>query len=355
MSDFKLPKRYQKTKQQNSGGFGDVIICNDTHLDRLVAIKFIKDPNDMPRMHDEINALLKLSSKHVVQLFDIIKYEEQLGIVEEFIPGPDLIAYTDSITDLKCLIKTLWQIASGIADIHKHEIVHRDIKPNNIKIDGEGIVKIYDFGLSRNNDNAATIGFKGTPIFAAPELILKDTEEVNFNSSVDTFAFGVTALCLAKVPVPPELKTLTKKILQNPFSQSEFKIPKSLQRILFRCLSSEPKERPQMSDVRELLQRQLLKNSHRALLIHNNSQHIIDSQNNGVTIKKNNIGDVQIAYNGYEFYIQSLNGEVSVNNRKPDINEILPDSCVIIIGNSHRPRRERSVITFDISHPEVVL
>jgi serine/threonine-protein kinase len=354
MKRMRLPTRYQPTEKYSSGGFGDVLICKDTHLDRLVAIKFIKDLEEMPRMQDEINALMTLRSKHVVQLFDIIEKDGQLAIVEEYIPGPDLVTYTDSIENVLDFIKVVWQISAGIAEIHAHEIVHRDIKPNNIKLDGEGIVKIYDFGLSRSNDNAKTVGFKGTLIFAAPELF-KGRGAVSFTSAVDTFAFGVTALCLAKIPPPQALNTATKILTENPFLASPFKIPRSIQNILFKCLSVEPDLRPEMSSVSLLLQRQLLKNSHRALLIHKNSQHILDKDNKGVTLRRVGVGSVSVSYNGFEFFIQELDGEVTVNNRTPRVDDILPESCVIIIGKISRPSRERSAITFDISHPEVVL
>ncbi|WP_208604732.1 protein kinase domain-containing protein, partial [Pseudomonas lactis] len=92
----------------------------------------------------------------------------QPAIVLEFINGETLSSASFS-ADTNYL-HLIWQISCGLADIHSHEIIHRDIKPGNIKIDGEGVVKILDFGLSRNNAAAETRSIIGTPVFMAPEL-----------------------------------------------------------------------------------------------------------------------------------------------------------------------------------------
>ncbi|CAG0958073.1 partial Serine/threonine-protein kinase PrkC, partial [Anaerolineales bacterium] len=167
-----LPKRYTPLGDSDSGGFSKVIYCTDNHLDRKVAIKFIQDENEKKLILKELRALLKMRSKHVVQVYDIVKGEnDSLGIVEEFIEG-DLLWDSDyPQQSADNYLKTLWQIASGIADIHKAGVIHRDIKPNNMKLDAEGIVKIFDFGLAKQEGlDAKTKGFKGTYGFAAPEL-----------------------------------------------------------------------------------------------------------------------------------------------------------------------------------------
>lgn len=355
MTQIVLPLRYEKTTINKSGGFGNVLICNDNHLDRLVAVKTLIKPSDHKRMTDEISALLKLRSKHVVQLYDIIDNGgSDLAIVEEYIDGPDLIDCADNITTLKDLISILWQISCGIADIHKHDIVHRDVKPNNLKIDAEGIVKIFDFGLSRSIEDAATVGFIGTLIYAAPELY-SPGKDIYFTTAVDVFAFSVTAMCLSGVPLPQEMKTYIKDIPSNPFKNSKIKLPSPIEEILFRCLESSPKDRPSMIEIRDELARYLLQDTHKAFMVHRRNEHTLDKANKKVTLRRGGVGELDVNYDGFEFYISRIEGEVTVNNRKPDINEILPHSCVIVIGASHRRNNERSFITFDISHPEVLL
>lgn len=351
-----LKERYVPTGEHKSGGFGNVIFCNDTHLERKVAIKSVKNSSEKKRVHDEISALLMLRSKHIVQLYDIFEDEkDNTFIVEEYIDGPDLFEYREKIKNTTELTSILWQISSGIADIHKHGIIHRDIKPNNIKIDGEGIVKIFDFGLSRTIENSATVGFVGTPAFAAPELIFDD-RVVKFTNAIDVFAFGVTALCLCGIEeLPAELKTIHKKLTSNPFEESPFTISKKMKEILFNCLSPEAENRPSMLDVSNYLKKKILQGSHKANVVYNDRGNFLNIKTPDVSLKFRDIGSLKIHYNQFEFIIEEVAGEVSVNNRKATAGDVLPGSCVIIIGGLHRHNNERAFITFDISHPEVVL
>lgn len=354
MKNRTLPKRYVPTDDRESGGFGSVVKCLDTHLDRYVAIKSINDADDSARMRDELSALMRLRSKHVVEVFDAIEYDDgTISIVEEFIDGPSLHEIDDSVNDVNSLIKILWQISSGIAEIHDHDIIHRDIKPGNMKVDSEGVVKIYDFGLSRNIDNAQTVGFKGTPIFAAPELYVQN---VRFTKAVDTYAFAVTAMCLAKTNPPDELGFYPKKLKENPFIRSEIQLPEVTKNLLYTCLDVDPSKRPQMKVVRDNLKNILLSNSHRALLITDYKSPVVLSETHRSEFYDNpGIGSVEIAYSGSLFFISKLSGDVHVNNIRAKQFNILPNSCVIILGPAGRTQTKRIFITFDLSHPEVVL
>ena len=356
MMNNNLQQRYIPTGESNSGGFGHVVICNDTHLERKVAIKTVKDLTERKRVQDEISALLMLRSKHVVQLYDIIRSDDgKIFIVEEYIDGPDLFEYKEHIKTTGDLTAILWQISSGIADIHRFGVVHRDIKPNNIKIDGEGIVKIFDFGLSRTVENSATVGFVGTPAFAAPELLF-DKRVVNFTNAVDVFAFGVTALCLSGIEeLPAELRTINKRLTANPFNSSPFKMSNKMKSILFKCLSYNPNERPTMQEFSSYLKKKILQGTHKANVVFNGKGNFLDLNTPDVSLSFGNIGSLKIHYNEFDFILDNVIGEVSVNNRTASTGDILPGSCVIIIGGAHRHNSQRVFITFDISHPEVVL
>lgn len=354
MKNRLLPKRYVPTDDRESGGFGSVVKCLDTHLDRYVAIKSINDADESARMRDELSALMQLRSKHVVEVFDAIEYEDgTISIVEEFIDGPSLNEVGDSINDVNSLNKILWQISSGITEIHDCDVIHRDIKPGNMKIDNEGVVKIYDFGLSRSIDNAQTVGFKGTPIFAAPELYM---QHVHFTKAVDTYAFAVTAMCLAKTKPPIELCHYPKILKGNPFGDSDIKLPEKIQDLLYECLDVDPSKRPSMKIVRDSLKNILLNNSHRALLITDDKNPVVLSETHRVEFYDNpGIGSVEIAYSGSLFFISKLSGDVHVNNIRAKQFNILPNSCVIILGPAGKTKTKRVFITFDLSHPEVVL
>lgn len=93
-----IPDRYVPTGRVLHGGMGDVLICRDKSLDREVAIKFIKDVKDQHRLFDEITALQRIRSKHVVQIFDVFLNEadRKVGIVQEYISGKDLVHISEN-------------------------------------------------------------------------------------------------------------------------------------------------------------------------------------------------------------------------------------------------------------------
>jgi len=127
----------------------EALLCRDAHLDRPVVVKTLQDGTDPKRILDELAALQAIRSKHVVQLYDVIrdKAGAVVAIVEEYIPGKDLTKAPKPNTPEE-LLRLIYPIAEGIADVHAHKRVHRDIKRQNMKYDAEGCLKIFDFGGS---------------------------------------------------------------------------------------------------------------------------------------------------------------------------------------------------------------
>lgn len=353
---IKIPDRYKPDGGLDSGGFGAVVFCEDRHLSRRVAIKFIKNPVDNRRVLDEIHALLKLRSKHVVQIYDIIHGRAgEIGIVEEFIDGPDLWDHPVPRKSIEIYLKTLWQISSGLADIHSFGIIHRDIKPNNMKLDHESIIKIYDFGLAREEGpDAVTKGFVGTHGFSAPELY--ETETVTFSSAIDVYAFAATAYFLTGKRLPEELiKVPPEPLATEAFLETPVQIPSSLAGLLAQCLDHDPYERPNMAAVRDEIARRLLRNRHQALAVLNGEAFYLNANKRKVRLELSEVGKVEIGYDGLRFSVKSVEGEVYVNNRSCTVGLELPGSCVVAIGGGHRPSSQRAFISFDVSNPEVIV
>lgn len=345
--------RYKPDGSFVEGGFGAVIFCDDTHLDRKVAIKIIKDDCDRRRMSDEVEALLQLRSKHVVQVYDVMVFKSgKFGIVEEYIDGQDLFESAVPRRSLEDYLKTLWQIASGITDIHSSNLIHRDIKPNNIKLNSEGIIKIFDFGLAREEGPAArTVGFVGTPGFAAPEQLFGG----KFTKAVDTYAFGVTALYILKQGLPPSLRERPPKSLSvNPFVNLPIGLAVPVANVLWQCLEFEPNRRPDMEVVRDILARHLLFNRHQALAVHRGKPLLLNADAPLIQLSYPGIGSIDIRYNGFAFQVSAITGEVFVNNTVIMLGDEIPGSCVVALGGSVRGP-DRQYITFDVSYPEVVL
>jgi len=350
-----LPERYQEKDYNNNGGMSDIIFCEDTTLSRPVAIKFIKNPSDQRRMLDELAALMRVRSKHVVQVYDIVKTAKSgIGIVQEYIAGDDLIEGFSHPQNTIEYYKKIWQIAAGISEIHSVGVIHRDIKPNNMKLDPEGVIKIYDFGLSRRSGfNAATVGLIGTQGFSAPEL---HTENSKFTTAVDIYSYGATALFLATGTLPNELiYALNRPVARHHFNLTPLTLDIEVQEILNRCLEYAPEDRPLMVEVRDIIAKYILANQHQALVVHKGVATYLNHKNRGITLELRGIGRVTIEYNGSGFIATQVLGEVLVNNKQITNNTELPGSCVVSLGLQHRRAVEREFITFDISNPEIII
>ncbi|GAA4890700.1 serine/threonine-protein kinase [Ferrimonas pelagia] len=351
-----LSGRYVPVDVAEYGGFSGVVKCNDQHLDRYVATKFIKDRIEVDRIKDEIAALLKMRSKNVVQVYDLISTgEDELGIVLEFVDGSDLLDSSSHPTDKDDLLRVLWQVASGLSDIHDAGLIHRDIKPNNIKVDPEGVVKIFDFGLSRETgEEAKTLGFKGTIGFAAPELY--SNEVVEFTQAIDVYAYGATALYLATGDIPKLLRQVPPRLAPDDvFNGTLLQGHGELIDLFKSCFSRNPEQRPSISKIRDALSKHLLFNKHQALAVSNAKTHTLDMHNRSAALSLGNIGSFNITYDGFDFRLQNVVGEVSVNDTRALSGMAIPGSCVVAIGDQNRHNWERTYITFDVSNPEVAL
>jgi len=314
----------------------------------MVMLKRIKQPNDVRRLVDEKKALMKVRSRHVVEMLDIVTYDmmgaDETAIILEKIDGNKLAEGGMSFGDE--YLKTIWQIISGIRDIHDAGIIHRDIKPDNILVDLSGVVKILDFGLAREVDkDNKTHSIVGTQSFMAPELY-GDTTRV-FSTAIDIYAFAVTAVQLIRLPKQVLGKTMPEKV------EAHFRpLDSPLTDLLIGCLKSNPSERPKASEIEALLKRRLTRNLHRARLINGLTVIEINEQSPQAGLKTKT-EQLNIKYDGENFVCINIVGTMSVNNIPLQIGDKIENSCIIIFGATGSSNR--AFIPCDISHPEVML
>jgi serine/threonine-protein kinase len=334
-------------------------VCMDTNLDRLVIVKELHPGTNTRRILDELSALQAIRSKHVVQIYDVIRDNAGAvqAIVEEYLPGNDLTKLQAPATADKFLA-ILYPIAEGISDIHSHGLVHRDIKRQNMKYDEERCLKIFDFGLARDAaKGATTMGEIGTPGYMAPELFKSTPDGITtFTQAVDTFAFGATALAIVLGRLPLELRQTPPRLpsRRGDFKKLPFVLPAEVADVLCACMDPDPAFRPNMTEVAQTMASHLLRDRHRALIVYRGEHYDLNSSDRAVVLSVNGQGTITLRYDGLRFVVDAVGGDVAINNTKVSTGDILPGSCVIVLGHVSLGTN-RTNITVDVSHPEVAI
>eukprot|EP00121_Abeoforma_whisleri_P010889 Awhi_evm1s10042 len=143
--------RYKLLKEINVGSTSRVSLAKDVKTGSLVALKSIKKKiRSELSLEREIELLSSLRHPHIIALIDIIETETSLILVQEYMDGGDLIDRVPCHQGCKEITALLYldQITSAISHMHDHDIVHRDIKPDNCVCDKEGFIKLIDFGAA---------------------------------------------------------------------------------------------------------------------------------------------------------------------------------------------------------------
>lgn len=193
--DTKAP-RYRLEKLCGTGNFGEVFKCKDVRTDEAVALKLLKkiDSQDVYQMRERVNHKT-LKHPHIVKYIKDFPLDDLHCVVMEFMSGGNLY---QRVRSRKCEseARARWyfqQIVFGAQYCHMKGIVLRDIKLDNVLLDGnQKIAKLCDFGLSKNcairNDNAGTR--VGTPMYTAPEIIFPHEGNIDWEK-VDVWALGI--------------------------------------------------------------------------------------------------------------------------------------------------------------------
>jgi len=148
-------ERYQKIKKLGEGTYGVVYKARDKSTGNIVALKRIRIESPEEGVPSttirEITILKELNHENIVRLYDVIHEENKLTLVFEYV-DQDLKKYMDnhgSRVEKELMKSFLYQLLKGIAVVHDHKVLHRDLKPQNLLISKKGIMKLADFGLAR--------------------------------------------------------------------------------------------------------------------------------------------------------------------------------------------------------------
>lgn len=263
--------RYEIRAQLGSGGMGEVYLAWDTLLDRKVALKILPEeaasnPLSMQRFVQEAKAASALNHPNILTIYEIGTEPGTHFIATEFIDGETLRRKMaqEGLT-IERAIDTSLQVASALATAHAAGIIHRDVKPENIMLRRDGIVKVLDFGLAKlsehwRSDNvdpdAATKAMVqtqpgvivGTTAYMSPE----QTRALDIDTRTDIWSLGVMLyeMLAGRTPfkgaTPSDTSAAILRSDPIPLSESVPEIPFELERIVSKALQKDREERYQV-------------------------------------------------------------------------------------------------------------
>lgn len=263
----KTVSHFQILEQLGSGGMGMVFRALDQRLERVVALKMLapeklSDPEFWQRFFLEAKTCSALNHPNIAIIYEIDEAFEQPFIVMEYINGDTLGTWRlNHQNEFDTWLNVALQIAEGLNCAHHHKIVHRDVKPDNIMVTGENLVKITDFGLAKIlKDSEIRLTKSGTMLGTVAYMSPEQASGIEVDHRSDIFSFGVVLfeLFTSRLPFDSQYPAalIYAIIHEEPRPAREINpdLPPLLEAILRKLLQKEREERYQsMEEVIEEL------------------------------------------------------------------------------------------------------
>jgi len=266
-----------------TGGMGEVYLARDQKLNRKIALKLLsanrytKDKDQLRRFQQEAQAASALNHPNILTIYELGEVDGEQFIATEFIDGETLRQHLKrSQLDLAKTLDIAIQAASALAAAHEAGLVHRDVKPENIMVRRDGIVKVLDFGLAKLIEQRMALAnseaFTARKVeITTPGLVLgtvkymspEQARGLTVDARSDIFSLGVVLYELLTRHAPFEGETVSDQIAAilkeepRPLSEYSSNVPGELQHILTTALCKDKRERYQtiqqlVSDLKEL-------------------------------------------------------------------------------------------------------
>ncbi len=264
-----IADRYEILEKIGAGGMSDVYKAKDQVLGRFVAVKVLKqefaeDVNFVTKFHTEAQSAAGLQHPNIVNIYDVGSEEHVHFIVMEYVEGITLKTYIEKKGQLnyKEAISIAIQVARGIEAAHNNQIVHRDIKPQNIMISHEGKVKVTDFGIARAaTSNTIHSDVMGSVHYTSPE----QARNGFVDGKSDIYSLGIVMYEMVTGRVPYDGDTTVSIAIQHlqeemiPPSVYAPQLPISLEKIIIKCTQkSQDRRYAAMADLLVDLKRALM-------------------------------------------------------------------------------------------------
>lgn len=256
-----LTERYRIIRRVGQGGFGTVMLVEDMMVGEEIILKFLNpsvasEDGMIKRFVHELRYARRITHENVIRIHDFLMLEKSYAISMEYFDSHSLGDELNGGVPLQIKrgLKIVWDICRGMSAAHQVNVVHRDLKPPNILIDDQGVVKVVDFGLAALNHAESRLTrtgiLLGTPTYMAPEQV----RSRSIDARTDVYSLGVIMYEIFTGQPPYGGDDPMAVLFQHvegkpkPPRQIQADIPAGLEAVILKAMAVDPDKRYQSMD-----------------------------------------------------------------------------------------------------------
>jgi len=250
--------RYELYEVLGRGGMGVVYRARDPELSRDVALKVLiaaehAGDTQLDRFLREARAAARLDHPNVVRVIDIQREGEQAFFTMDLVRGPSLADVVEELgpRPIRESVRIVIEVGRALHEAHRHDLLHRDVKPGNVLLTTDGVPRLTDFGLVSATEEVdrritRTGQVLGTPAYMAPEQATGDADDLT--AAVDQYSLGAVLyeLLTGRAPFDGSAMEVLFKLVSDeptPIRQHRPEIPRDLETVLKRAMDQDPSRR----------------------------------------------------------------------------------------------------------------